>query len=53
MLSSLWIKLSKIYQDQGELRQSNEIFNQATTVNYKMVEDYFNVWISWIEMLLE
>ena len=48
MLSSLWIKLAKIYQQQGEIRQCNEIFNQSTSVNYRMVEDYFNVWVNWI-----
>lgn len=45
--------MGKLYQELRDLPRCNEAFFEATSVNYKTIEDYISVWTRWAEILIE
>eukprot|EP01041_Mallomonas_annulata_P004566 gene4566-9076_t len=51
-LSSLWISLAKFYERHNDLPNARAIFEKATIVPLRNVEELASVWCSWTEMEL-
>lgn len=45
--SDIWIYTAKLHQELRDLPSCNSTFFQATSVNYKTIEDYISVWTRW------
>lgn len=48
----LWINFAKFYEDHGDIANARTIFEQATKVNFKNVDDLASIWSDWVEMEL-
>lgn len=47
------IEIAKIHQNNKDLLLCNETMRKGTSINYKLIEDYFSVWTQWAEILME
>lgn len=47
------MEYSRTLQENRDFRGCNEILFKGSSVNYRLFEDYLNVWVRWCEMLLE
>ncbi|CAB1341445.1 unnamed protein product [Coregonus sp. 'balchen'] len=50
--SSLWVSFAKFYEENEQLDDARTIFEKATKVNYKQVDDLAGVWCEYGEMEL-
>uniref|UniRef100_A0A0G4GTZ3 Suppressor of forked domain-containing protein n=1 Tax=Chromera velia CCMP2878 TaxID=1169474 RepID=A0A0G4GTZ3_9ALVE len=48
-LHSLWLQFAKFYLEHDELENARVIFEKATQVNYRAVDDLASVWCDWVE----
>lgn len=48
----LWVKFAKFYESHGDLPTARVIFDKATKVPYKSVNELADLWIEWSEMEL-
>jgi len=51
-LWTLWAGFAKFYESHDDLENARVIFEKATQVNYRAVDDLASVWCEWIEMEL-
>jgi pre-mRNA-splicing factor SYF1 len=51
-LSQLWVKFAKFYENGGDLATARTIFDKATKVPFKSVNELADIWIEWAEMEL-
>ncbi|KAA8911605.1 hypothetical protein TRICI_003763 [Trichomonascus ciferrii] len=51
-LSQLWVNFAKFYENGDDLGTARTIFDKATKVPFKSVEELADVWIEWAEMEL-
>mmetsp|Transcript_63107 Transcript_63107/g.162498 ORF Transcript_63107/g.162498 Transcript_63107/m.162498 type:complete len:962 (+) Transcript_63107:93-2978(+) len=51
-LWSLWAAFAKFYESHDDLENARIIFEKATHVNFRAVDDLASVWCEWIEMEL-
>jgi len=51
-LSSLWIAFAKFYESHKQVDDARIIFDKATKVPYKKVDELASVWCEWCEMEL-
>lgn len=49
---SLWVKFARFYEKHGDVANARVIFEKATGVNYRTVDDLASVWCAWAEMEL-
>lgn len=49
---TLWVDFAKLYEDHEDLANARVIFDKATQVNYKKVDNLASVWCEWAEMEL-
>uniref|UniRef100_A0A8B9H3R0 Pre-mRNA-splicing factor SYF1 n=1 Tax=Astyanax mexicanus TaxID=7994 RepID=A0A8B9H3R0_ASTMX len=49
---SLWVAFARFYEDNEQLEDARTIFEKATKVNYKVVDDLAAVWCEYGEMEL-
>lgn len=47
---SLWVEFAKFYEQYGQLKEARLIFDKATKVNYRKVDDLAAVWCEFGEM---
>ncbi|KAK2191584.1 hypothetical protein NP493_50g00025 [Ridgeia piscesae] len=47
---TLWVAFAKFYEDAQQVDDSRIIFEKATKVEYKHVDDLSSVWCEWAEM---
>ncbi|KAI8605746.1 hypothetical protein EDD21DRAFT_110303, partial [Dissophora ornata] len=50
--NSLWINFAKFYEEGNDITSARTIFEKATKVNYKTVNDLADVWCEYAEMEL-
>lgn len=46
------INFAKFYEDHDDIDNANMIYERATQINFKRIEDLASVWCSWAEMHL-
>jgi pre-mRNA-splicing factor SYF1 len=46
-LSGLWLALAKFYEKGGDMDNARTIYDSATKVNFKTVDELANVWCGW------
>eukprot|EP00884_Botryococcus_braunii_P003276 jgi/Botrbrau1/1294/Bobra.0063s0011.1 len=51
-LHTLWAAFAKLYERAGDLDNARIIFEKATEVQYKYLDDLASVWCEWAEMEL-
>jgi len=51
-LWTLWAAFAKFYESHDDLENARVIFEKATQVNYRAVDDLASTWCEWIEMEL-
>ena len=51
-LSQLWINFAKFYEKYDDMENAVRVFEKATQVWFKSVEELAAVWSEWVEMLL-
>ncbi|KAG0257464.1 pre-mRNA-splicing factor syf1 [Actinomortierella ambigua] len=51
-LHELWISFAKFYEEGGDIKSARTVFDKATKVNYKTVNDLADVWCEYAEMEL-
>jgi pre-mRNA-splicing factor SYF1 len=51
-LWTLWAHFAKFYESHDDLENTRIIFDKATKVNFRGVDDLASVWCEWIEMEL-
>jgi pre-mRNA-splicing factor SYF1 len=51
-LHTLWVAFAKLYERAGDVENARIIFEKATEVAYKYVDDLATVWCEWAEMEL-
>jgi len=51
-LSDIWVAYGKYYRDKGDYKMCNQILRKGTLIDYKTIDEYVNIWSSWVEMLL-
>jgi len=51
-LWTLWTAFAKFYESHDDLDNARVIFEKATQVNYRAVDDLASAWCEWIEMEL-
>jgi len=51
-LSSLWIAFAKFYEAHKQIDDARIIFDKATKVPYKKVDELASIWCEWVEMEL-
>ncbi|CAN0477260.1 unnamed protein product, partial [Scytosiphon promiscuus] len=51
-LHKLWMDFAKFYEGHGDVANARVIFEKATLVAYKNVDDLASVWCGWAEMEL-
>ena len=51
-LSLLWINFAKFYEKYDDMENAMRVFEKATQVWFKSVEELAAVWSEWVEMLL-
>lgn len=51
-LWTLWTAFAKFYESHDDLENARVIFEKATQVNYRAVDDLASSWCEWIEMEL-
>ncbi|GCC31864.1 hypothetical protein chiPu_0010324 [Chiloscyllium punctatum] len=49
---SLWVSFAKFYEENSQIRDARTIFEKATKVNFKHVDDLASVWCEYGEMEL-
>uniref|UniRef100_H2YVK1 Suppressor of forked domain-containing protein n=1 Tax=Ciona savignyi TaxID=51511 RepID=H2YVK1_CIOSA len=49
-MNNLWVSFAKFYETNDQIEDSRTIFNKATLVLYKAVDDLASVWCEWAEM---
>ncbi|XP_078486633.1 pre-mRNA-splicing factor SYF1 [Ciona intestinalis] len=49
-LYTLWVSFAKFYESNDQIQDARTIFNKATLVQYKAVDDLASVWCEWSEM---
>ncbi|XP_078091040.1 pre-mRNA-splicing factor SYF1 [Mustelus asterias] len=49
---SLWVSFAKFYEENGQIQDARTIFEKATKVNFKHVDDLASVWCEYGEMEL-
>ena len=49
-LNELWVEFAKFYEDNNQLVDARIIFEKATDVNYRDVDDLAFIWCQWAEM---
>lgn len=49
---TLWVAFAKFYEENNQLSEARVIFDKATRVNFKTVEDLASVWCEYAEMEL-
>eukprot|EP00742_Colponemidia_sp_Colp-10_P004229 GILJ01004512.1.p1 GENE.GILJ01004512.1~~GILJ01004512.1.p1 ORF type:complete len:874 (-),score=189.95 GILJ01004512.1:763-3384(-) len=47
---TLWVNWARVYEEQGALEDARVIFEKATHVNFKGIDDLATVWCEWAEM---
>ncbi|KAJ7378147.1 Pre-mRNA-splicing factor SYF1 [Desmophyllum pertusum] len=47
---TLWVEFAKFYEQHGQLAEARVIFDKATKVNYRKVDDLASVWCEFSEM---
>ena len=47
---TLWVEFAKFYEQHGQIAEARVIFDKATKVNYRKVDDLANVWCEFCEM---
>jgi pre-mRNA-splicing factor SYF1 len=51
-LERLWVSFAKFYESHSDLENARVIFNKASQVNFKHVDQLITIWTEWIEMEL-
>lgn len=51
-LSDIWVSYAQYYHEKGDYKTCNQIFAKGVKVEYKNVDEYVNIWSSWVELLL-
>jgi len=51
-LSDIWIQYAIIYIENGDWEGGNKLFAEAVEVNFVTQEDFLNLYITWIELLI-
>lgn len=51
-LSSLWIAFAKFYETHKQIDDARIIFDKATKVSYRKVDELASIWCEWAEMEL-
>jgi len=51
-LHTLWVGFARFYERHGDLENARVIFDKATQVEFKYVDDLASVWCEWAEMEL-
>ena len=51
-LWTLWATFAKFYESHADTENARIIFEKATQVNYRAVDDLASVWCDWVEMEL-
>lgn len=51
-LSQLWVNFAKFYETGGDLATARTIFDKATKVPFKSINELADIWIEWAEMEL-
>ena len=51
-VNSLWTNFAKFYEDKGQLVEARVIFDKATRVPFRNVDDLASVWCEYTEMEL-
>ncbi len=46
----LWINFAKFYDAEGDLDNARAVFEKATAVNFRQVQQLVSVWLEWAEM---
>ncbi|XP_075758287.1 pre-mRNA-splicing factor SYF1 [Pelodiscus sinensis] len=49
---TLWVSFARFYEDNGQIEDARTIFEKATKVNFKQVDDLAGVWCEYGEMEL-
>lgn len=49
---TLWVAFAKLYENHKDIANARVIFDKATQVNYKAVDNLASVWCEWAEMEL-
>ena len=49
---TLWVEFAKFYETNKQMEDGRIVFEKATQVNYKAVDDLASVWCEWAEMEL-
>lgn len=49
---TLWVAFAKLYESLGDIANARVVFQKASQVNYKTVDDLATVWCEWGEMEL-
>ncbi|ODV84700.1 hypothetical protein CANARDRAFT_28855 [[Candida] arabinofermentans NRRL YB-2248] len=52
LLADLWIGYASIYEKNGDIQTARSIYNTASKVPFKNVDDLVKIWIEWTEMEL-
>jgi pre-mRNA-splicing factor SYF1 len=51
-LSTLWLGLAKLYEDNSDLTNCREVYKKASQVEYRSIDELAYVWCQWTEMEL-
>lgn len=49
-LHTIWIEFAKFYEKHNQINEARVIFDKATKVNYRHVDDLASVWCEYAEM---
>ena len=52
-LSQIWVEYANFYRSKQDWKTANNILHQGSEVNYRSLDEYVNLWSSWVEALLE
>ena len=48
----LWTRFARLYEEAGDVTNAREVFDRATKVKFRRVDDLADVWREWVEMEL-
>lgn len=51
-LSTLWLGLAKLYEDNSDLNNCREVYKKASKVEFRSIDELAYVWCQWTEMEL-
>ena len=51
-LSSIWVRFAEFYEKEEDIPTANKIYWKAASSTLKNPDEYVNIWVNWVEMLL-